>query len=37
MSDIKIYNIDSKKNFGVAVDACLFIIDYFNGGNENKM
>ena len=32
----KIIRIDSKKEFGVSVDACLFIADYFNGGDESK-
>jgi len=30
----KMYKIDSKKHFRVSVDSCLFIIDYFNGGDD---
>ena len=31
----KIFGIDSKKEFNVSVDACLFICDYSNGGEES--
>lgn len=31
----KIFRIDSKKEFDVSVDACLFICDYSNGGDES--
>ncbi len=32
----KIYRIDSKKEFNVSVDACLFVADFLNGGDEKK-
>lgn len=31
----KIFKIDSKKEFDVSVDACLFVVDYLNGGEQN--
>ena len=32
----KIFKIDSKKEFGVSVEACFFIIDFYNGGDESR-
>ena len=32
----KIFKIDSKKEFNVSVDACLFVADFYNGGDETK-
>ncbi len=34
-TSFKIYKIDSKKEFNVSVDACLFLVDYLNGGDRN--
>ena len=31
----KILKINSKKEFNISVDACLFICDYFNGGDQS--
>lgn len=35
-ADYKIFKIDSKKEFGVAVDACFFVIDFYHGGDEAR-
>jgi hypothetical protein len=32
----QIFRIDSKKEFDVSVDACLFVVDFLSGGDETK-
>lgn len=32
----KIFRIDSKKEFNVSVDACFFVVDFYNGGDEKR-